>query len=67
MGLEQLKRGLSTHLAADDASQVILNGHHIDGRDFTILNDELESTFEGLLLLAAPVETHTDGHPPECE
>ena len=62
VGLEQLERGIGAHLAGNHAQQVVLDTQHVDGRQLVILDDNVQSALEGLVLLALPVETHADGH-----
>ena len=62
MGLEQFKGCISTHLTRDDAQQVVLNTEHVNRCQFSVLNNEAQSTLESLVLLTLPVETHADGH-----
>ena len=62
MGFQQFQRRMGTHLAGDDTQQVVLDTEHIDGRQFAVLDNEVEGAFEGLILLAFPVEAHADGH-----
>ena len=58
---------MGAHLAGDDTQQVVLDAQHIDGRQFAILDDEVQSALKSLVLLAFPVETHADGHALERE
>ena len=62
MRLKQFKRGISTHLAADNAGQIRLDRHHIDGSEHSILFHQLQGATKRLLFLPFPMEADANHH-----
>ena len=62
MCLEQLERCSSTHLARNHTQQIIFHRQHIHSRELPVLHYQMQGTAESLVLLALPVEIHTDGN-----
>ena len=67
MGLEEFEGGGGVHLGGDDALEIGLGGDFIDDGELLLVDDEMEASAEGLVLLPLPVEVDTDGDVVEGE
>ena len=67
MCLQQFQRSGCTHLAGDDAGQVILHADDIDTSQLAVFYDNLLRTLEALVFFAFPVEVYPDSHIQQLE
>ena len=68
MGTQQLERSLRAHLRRDDALEILLDTHVIDRSDRPVgVQQEPQSSLEGLILLPLPMEVDPDGHAAQGE
>ena len=67
MGLKELKGCRGRHLAGDDTHEVSLERQFVDGNNLIGFDHDVQCAFEGLFLLALPMEVHTNGNIVERE
>ena len=62
MRLQQFGRRCGSHLARNDAGEILFHGQDVDGGDLVGLHHEAQGTVEGLCLFPLPVEVFSYGH-----
>ena len=68
MSPQELERSFRAHLGRNDALEILLDSHVVDGGDRAVsIGQEPQSALEGLVLLSFPVEVDSDGYAAQGE